>query len=236
MGIKAILTDIEGTITSLSFVKEVLFPYSKERMKDFVLQKAQTDSRILPLIDEVLSVSNTEKKEISIEEKLLVAIKILLNWIQLDKKATPLKEIQGLIWEEGYKLGDFKGHLYQDAYEKLKELKEQGLLLYVYSSGSVKAQKELFQYSEFGDIRNLFSGFFDTHIGNKKETRSYTQIAKLIGLKPNEIHFLSDVEEELDAAEEAGMKTTLIQRPEDFPQKESPKKSPRLILPSMNKL
>jgi len=236
MGIKAILTDIEGTITSLSFVKEILFPYSKERMKDFVLQKAQTDSRILPLIDEVLSISKSQIKESSVEEKLATAIEILLNWIQLDKKATPLKEIQGLIWEEGYKLGDFKGHLYQDAYEKLKELKEQGLLLYVYSSGSVKAQKELFQYSEFGDIRNLFSGFFDTHIGNKKEARSYTQIAKLIGLKPNEILFLSDVEEELDAAEEAGMKTTLIQRPVDYPQKESPKKSPRLILSSMNKL
>jgi len=236
MDVKAILTDIEGTITSLSFVKEILFPYSKERIKDFVSKRAQTDSRLLPLIDEILSESNAEKKEAPIEEKIPLAIETLLHWIDVDKKATPLKEIQGLIWEEGYKKGDYKGHLYIDAYEKLKELKEQGLLLYVYSSGSVKAQKELFQHSEFGDIRNLFSGFFDTKIGNKKEAPSYTQIAKLMCLKPIEILFLSDVEEELEAAEEAGMKTTLIQRPEDYPQKEIPEKSPRLILSDMNKL
>ena len=35
---KLILCDIEGTTTALTFVKEILFPYAKENVKDY-LQK-----------------------------------------------------------------------------------------------------------------------------------------------------------------------------------------------------
>ncbi len=231
--IKAVLTDIEGTITSLSFVKNILFPYSKNKISEFIWNHFETDERIIPIIDNVLieaGQSTTEKLKID------RAIDILLQWIAEDKKATPLKELQGIIWEEGYKEGDYTGHLYPDAYDKLKELKEKGFQLYVYSSGSVKAQELLFQHSDFGDIRDLFSGFFDTKIGPKQEAESYSKIAKELNLPPNEILFLSDIEGELIAANQAGMQTTQLLRKEDYPLKELPKNISRSILNSFEGL
>jgi len=230
MAIKAILTDIEGTITSLSFVKEVLFPYSKKQMGGFVKSQHQTNLIVKQLIQNVFSEACIEGSFKCTEEQTpKKAVQILTQWIEEDKKITPLKALQGLIWEEGYLKGDYKGHLYPDAYEKLKELKEKGLSLYVYSSGSVKAQELLFQYSDYGDIRDFFSGFF------KKETLSYSQIAKKIELSPDEILFISDVEEELDAAAKAGFQTTYILREEDYPNSHK-KESSHPIQPNLQKI
>jgi len=216
--VKAILTDIEGTTSSLSFVKDVLFPYSKEKLPEFV-RRFRENPQVDRILDEVKKI---EGKDISEEE----VVQTLLRWIDEDRKITPLKELQGLIWEEGYKSGELKGHIYEDAYSKLREWHEKEIPIYVYSSGSVKAQKLLFSHTNYGDITYLFSGYFDTKIGNKKESESYRKIAKEIGLKPEEILFLSDNPDEIIAAAKAGMQVIRFAREgendpiENFPYKQ----------------
>ena len=202
--IKAILTDIEGTTSSLSFVKDVLFPYARERMGEFIRQHAQ-EPAVQRELGEVRRLGDQNMSEEQV-------ISQLIHWIDEDKKITPLKSLQGMIWQNGYKKGDFKGHMYDDAVRHLKIWKQDGLRLYVFSSGSVQAQKLLFAHTEYGDLTPLFSGYFDTTIGNKRETGSYHKIAAVIGTTPGDILFLSDIKEELDAARGAGMQTVLLVR------------------------
>ena len=202
--IAAIVTDIEGTTSSLSFVKDVLFPYARARMAEFVRPRA-TEPAVRKELDAVRGLAG---KDLGTEE--LVAQ--LIRWIDEDKKVTPLKALQGMIWEDGYKKGDFKGHMYEDAVRNLRRWQAQGIRLYVFSSGSVQAQKLLFGYSDFGDLTPLFSGYFDTTIGNKREAEAYRKIVAAIGLPPVEILFLSDIREELDAARAAGMQTLWLVR------------------------
>ncbi len=216
--IKAVLVDIEGTTSPISFVKDVLFPYSRERLEKFIKENLSN-----PEIKRILEdVKKEVGKELSVDE----TIETLKRWIDEDKKITPLKELQGLIWEEGFNSGELKAPVYRDAYEKLKEWKEKGIPIYIYSSGSVKAQKLFFSHTEYGNLLDLFSGFFDTKIGNKKESKSYTKIAENIGLKPEEILFLSDNPDEIKAAAEAGLKAIRIVRKndaeyiDDFPYKQ----------------
>ncbi|SDZ86030.1 enolase-phosphatase E1 [Thiothrix caldifontis] len=203
--IKAILTDIEGTTTSLSFVKDVLFPYADQQMQAFVVAHRQ-DSSVAKLIDEVRM--ETGNAVLSLAD----AIAQLRQWIAEDKKIAPLKSIQGLMWEEGYRNGVFTGHVYEDAVRNLLHWHELGLKLYVYSSGSVYAQKLLLGYSDAGDLTPLFSGHFDTAVGHKREVKSYQTIVEAIGLPAGEILFLSDIAEELDAAAQAGLQTCCLVR------------------------
>ncbi|WGZ94994.1 MAG: acireductone synthase [Candidatus Thiothrix putei] len=203
--IKAILTDIEGTTTSLSFVKDVLFPYADQQMQAFVVAHRQ-DPTVAKLIDDVRL--ETGNAVLSLAE----AIAQLRQWIAEDKKITPLKAIQGLMWEEGYRNGDFTGHVYEDAVRHLLHWHELGLKLYVYSSGSVYAQKLLFGYSDAGDLTPLFSGYFDTAVGHKREAKSYQTIVEALDLSASEILFLSDIAEELDAAAQVGLKTCCLVR------------------------
>lgn len=139
----------------------------------------------------------------------------LLAWMDEDKKLTPLKTLQGLIWESGYNKGHFKGHIYEDVPRNLRRWHQQGIALYVYSSGSVQAQQLLFANTAYGDLTGLFSGYFDTQIGKKRECGSYARIVKQIGFPSDEILFLSDIEQELEAAELAGMKPLLLLRDGD---------------------
>lgn len=139
-------------------------------------------------------------------------IEQLLSWIDEDRKITPLKALQGMIWEDGYRRGDFFGHVYADAVRKLREWQAQGIDLYVFSSGSVYAQKLLFAHTEFGNLVPLFSGFFDTRIGAKQESKSYRAIARQLNVPPPTILFLSDTETELDAARLAGFLTCQLVR------------------------
>jgi enolase-phosphatase E1 len=202
--IKAILTDIEGTTSSLSFVKDVLFPYAAERLPDFV-RAHRDDPQVAALLEDARAVADGAG-----DEEALIAQ--LLDWIATDRKITPLKALQGLIWEEGYARGDFSGHVYADAARRLRDWHGAGLRLYVYSSGSVHAQKLLFGHTDYGDLTPVFDGFFDTRIGGKRERESYSAIASEIGLPPGEILFLSDILEELDAAHDAGMATIALRR------------------------
>lgn len=200
--IKAIVTDIEGTTSSLSFVKDVLFPYARKHLAGYVDAHREE-------LDGVFSDINREAgKTLSIQD----AVKQLIEWIDADKKITPLKTLQGMIWEAGYKNGDFYGHVYPDAVDYLRQWQQQGFKLYVYSSGSVHAQKLLFGHTEYGDLTPLFNGYFDTRIGAKIESASYEKIIEAIGFVADEVLFLSDIEQELNAAQAAGMKTVWLLR------------------------
>ena len=202
--IQAILTDIEGTTSSLSFVKDVLFPYSRTHMAGFVRARAH-EPAVRAQLDEV---SRLAGRALTLDE----AIAQLIAWIDADKKITPLKALQGLIWEAGYKQGDYQGHVYEDAVRQLRAWKQRGLKLCVFSSGSILAQKLLFGHTAWGDLTPLFSDYFDTTIGNKRDPAAYHAIAGKIGLPPVDILFLSDIREELDAARAAGMRTIQVLR------------------------
>jgi enolase-phosphatase E1 len=139
-------------------------------------------------------------------------IEILLSWIAEDRKATPLKALQGMVWEQGYQAGQLKGHVYPDAVEALQRWHRQGYQLFVYSSGSIQAQRLIFGCSEAGDLSPLFSGYFDTTSGPKREAQSYRRITREMGYQPEQILFLSDIVQELDAAREAGMVTCALVR------------------------
>jgi enolase-phosphatase E1 len=202
--IRAIVTDIEGTTSSLSFVKDVLFPYARAHIAAFVHDHAAQPA----VRDQLKNVSEVVGRALRDDE----AVAQLICWIDQDKKITPLKALQGMIWETGYRNGDFQGHVYEDAVRQMRRWNEQGIALYVFSSGSVHAQKLLFGHSRYGDLTPLFSGYFDTTIGSKRETTAYRHIAEHIGLPPAEILFLSDIREELDAARLAGLQVCWLVR------------------------
>ena len=209
--IRAIVTDIEGTTSSLSFVKDVLFPYARQRIGAFAREHSTQ-----PAVRAQLTAVSEAVGQVLTDD---VAIAQLIRWIDEDKKITPLKALQGMIWEAGYRNGDFQGHVYADAVQRLREWKDQGLALYVFSSGSVHAQKLLFGYSACGDLTPLFSGYFDTTIGAKRETDAYRHITQSIGIPAGEILFLSDIREELDAAQTVGLHTCWLVRDGTVPAK-----------------
>lgn len=205
MPIKAILTDIEGTTSAVSFVFDVLFPYAAAHLPDFIREHID-EARVA----EQLAAVQRESGEMDADPER--CIEILLGWIAEDRKATPLKALQGMVWEQGYRAGQLRGHIYPDAADALRHWHAEGFRLYVYSSGSIQAQKLIFGCSEAGDLSPLFSGYFDTTSGPKREADSYRGIAAAIGLPAEEILFLSDVVQELDAAQLAGMQTIGLAR------------------------
>jgi enolase-phosphatase E1 len=202
--IKAIVTDIEGTTSSIEFVHKSLFPYARAHLRRFLREQAG-DPRVQALIDDVEAIVGWD---LSIDE----AAGVLEQWIAEDRKVTPLKTLQGMIWKVGYQAGELKGHVYADTPVFLRRWHEQGLQLYVYSSGSVEAQKLIFGHSDAGDLTPLFSGYFDTQVGGKREAASYRAILERIGLPGSQVLFLSDIGEELDAARAAGMQTCQLIR------------------------
>jgi enolase-phosphatase E1 len=202
--IRAVLTDIEGTTSSIAFVHEVLFPYARERLPAFVREHAGEPDVKAALAEVAAEMGGAPGVDTIAAE--------LAAWIDADRKATPLKALQGMIWEAGYREGAYRGHVYPDAAEGLRRLHRAGLALYVYSSGSEQAQRLLFGHTEHGDLTVLFDGYFDTRVGAKHEAESYRRIAATIGRPAPEILFLSDVQAELDAAREAGMATSWFVR------------------------
>jgi enolase-phosphatase E1 len=206
--VRAVVTDIEGTTTSLAFVKDVLFPYARRCMPSFVLEH---ESELADIAGEIGAI--TGKSALTAEEMSA----LLLQWMDEDRKITPLKTLQGLIWRLGYETGELEGHVYEDAVRGLRKWHASGLRLYVYSSGSVAAQKLLFSHTPYGNLLPLFSGYFDTTTGSKLESGSYGKIADTLALPPRSIVFLSDHTGETHAAAQAGMQTVLLAREQTTP-------------------
>ncbi len=207
---KTILTDIEGTTSSISFVKDVLFPYARRALPGFVAAHGN-DPEVRRWLDAVAA----ENGGLCQDEMI---VETLQGWIDQDRKHTALKALQGLVWKDGYVRGDYAAHMYPDAAEALRAWHAQGHGINVYSSGSVAAQKLFFGYSAAGDLTALVSNWYDTEVGGKREAGSYRRIVGSLGVPAAEVLFLSDVVEELDAAREAGLDTVLLDRREDYPQ------------------
>lgn len=202
---RALLIDIEGTTSAISFVHDVLFPYAARELPAFV--RAHSDEADVQAC--LQAVASDGGKDPGDHEALIAT---LLDWIREDRKATPLKTLQGMIWRQGYATGAFRAHFYPDALTALRAWHAAGVQLNIYSSGSVEAQQLFFGHSEAGDLRPLIHGWFDTTSGPKRETASYVHICRRLALAPAQLLFLSDVPEELDAAAAAGLATTWVVR------------------------
>ena len=206
--VRVILTDIEGTLGPVAFVREVLFPYAAAALPRFIRRHAN-DPEVGQSIAEAASLGGVPATDLE------QVTRCLLSWIAADAKVTPLKALQGLIWEDGYREGHFRAEIYPDALARLRAWHGAGVPVYVYSSGSIRAQDLYFAHTIDGDLRPLLSGLFDTTSGPKTDPESYRRIAAAIGVPPAEIRFLSDLVGELDAAATAGMHTCWLVRPAD---------------------
>ena len=219
---RAILLDIEGTTTPISFVYRTLFPFAAAHVEEF-LQQHSTDDEVSDLVAQLRvhreaqaehSVNLPPWSDVSVGERLHSAAAYVRYLMERDSKITLLKSLQGKIWEAGYRSGELRGDVYPDVPHALVRWRAQGRRVAIFSSGSILAQKLLFAHSTAGDLTKFLDAFFDTTTGAKQDPQSYQCIAAALALTPREILFLSDVTAELDAARAAGMQTVLSLRPD----------------------
>jgi len=202
---KAVIFDIEGTIGDIAFVRNVLFPYARKRLKAFL--EANWDvADIRDIVQAAREASGNPLPTID------AAVTQFATWIDEDRKITPLKTLQGLIWREGYESGELKAHLYDDAVQAMKAYAATHQRIFIYSSGSVAAQKLYMAYSIAGDLSSMIEGYFDTTTGPKGEAASYVTIARSMGLDPADIIFFSDAPAEVMAAKSAGLVPVCLNR------------------------
>ena len=207
-GIQWILTDIEGTTTEVSFVYDILFPYFRAHMD----QWKTVDSDPMNQVLEQTRVLVLEEQSINLTSKEAL-FEQLRQWSNEDRKVTPLKTFQGMIWEQGFKSGAIKGHVYTDVKPALEQWTSMGIKLAIFSSGSIAAQKQLFGFSIEGDLTPYFSAFFDTTTGMKRDEQTYQLIVEQLQAPANSVLFLSDISQELEAAHAAGLRTLQLVRP-----------------------
>ena len=219
---QVVLTDIEGTTTPISFVKDVLFPYVLENLDAFLTAKWE-EPELQPYINDLVEHSRVDFED-GVEDSVLIqpgdkaSLMQNIRWqMSIDRKQKALKALQGYMWRGGYAKGDLKGIVYDDVVTFLKSCETRNVPVYIYSSGSVAAQKLLFGYSDHGDLLHLFKGHFDTNVGSKLEEKSYRRIAEEIGYQPDQILFLSDNPREVEAATKAGMQVCILVRPGNAP-------------------
>jgi enolase-phosphatase E1 len=212
--IKVILLDIEGTTTPIDFVYQVLFPYARTHLQAYLAahwDEAQTERAQL----QTEHANDTQQglHPPALDSAQPDSVIAYLHWLmEQDRKSTPLKSLQGKVWEAGYQSGALKSQLFADVPCAFTAWQAEGKRIAIFSSGSVLAQKLLFTYTEHGDLSGFISGWFDTNIGAKREAESYRRIAKELVCEPRAVAFLSDVTAELEAAQEAGMQTFLSLR------------------------
>jgi len=221
--VQAVLLDIEGTTTPVDFVARVLFPYARERVRDFLARRASEVRDDLALLfsehqrDERSGQSPPPWRGESPPAVLDSAV-VYVHWLMdRDRKSTALKALQGRIWEEGYRAGHLRGQVYPDVPRAMARWRAQGREIAIFSSGSVLAQKLLFSRSEAGDLTPFLRAYFDTTTGAKAEAESYRKIARALGRDAPAVLFVSDVNAELDAARSAGMVTALCVREGNAP-------------------
>ncbi|MFW5965889.1 MAG: acireductone synthase [Persicimonas sp.] len=237
---KAVLLDIEGTVTPIEFVYEVLFPYAQRELQsylerhwnnpevrrdidqivDHIAQSARTGDHDLPAL--------VDRDQTNIEAFRSAVIEHITWQMENDQKLTPLKRLQGRMWRDGYQRGELVAPVFDDVPRAFERWNEAGLPIYIYSSGSVEAQKLLFEHTNHGDLLDYLSGYFDTTTGHKKESDSYAKIATEVDCAPGKILFVTDNLEEARAARTASMQVAISQRPgnptlpdHDFPVIES---------------
>jgi len=204
--ITTVVMDIEGTTSSLSYVRDRLFPLASRRLPGWLAA-----NRGRPEAEAILAETRRLSGQPTAGPDELAAT--LADWASQDAKVPPLKTAQGLIWQEAFAAGELTAHFYPDVPPSLQAWWRRGLRMYVFSSGSVAAQQEWFGHCPGGSLLGYLSGYFDTrNAGPKQEPGSYRVIAAAIGVPPGELIFLSDVPAELDAAAVAGWHTTLVRR------------------------
>ena len=207
-GIQWILTDIEGTTTEVSFVYDILFPYFRAHMD----QWKTVDSAPMNDVLEQTRLLVLEEQSINLTSKEAL-FEQLRQWSIEDRKVTPLKTFQGMVWEQGFKSGAIKGHMYPDVKPALERWTAMGMKLAIFSSGSIAAQKQLFGFSTEGDLTPYFSAYFDTTTGMKRDEQTYQLIVQQLNTPANNVLFLSDIHQELEAAHAAGLRTLQLVRP-----------------------
>ncbi len=205
--ITVLLLDIEGTTTPIDFVYLTLFPYARERMSSFVAGGIETDDL------ELLRAEYATESDRTLPAWSEPPTEYLLWLMDRDRKSRGLKSIQGKIWERGYRNGALRGELFPDVPISLKQWKNAGKRIFIYSSGSVQAQRLIFRYSDHGDLTGLIDGYFDTEIGAKREDSSYRAIASRVGVVASKCLFISDIAAELGAASSAGFHVLQALRP-----------------------
>ncbi|MBL8892917.1 MAG: acireductone synthase [Planctomycetaceae bacterium] len=220
--IRAVLLDIEGTTSSLSYVHDVMFPYVRQHLSEYLQthwgsESLQATLELLAADARHSSASAWLGSEPSQQQQQIVVSQVLA-WMDQDLKATGLKQLQGQIWQAGFESGKLVSHVWPDVPGALKLWRANGIDLRIYSSGSIAAQKLFFGHTEFGDLLPLFSGHYDTTIGGKKSAASYQAIVADWQRTPDEILFISDIVEELQAAAAAGLRVLLSVRPGNTPQ------------------
>ena len=215
----AVLLDIEGTTTPISFVHDVLFPFSRNGLNTFLeTQRGRPD-----VIADLTLLQEEHKQDASGGLQPPALIEPYVNWlIDQDRKSPALKSLQGKIWQHGYEDGSLQGPMFPDVLKAMERWQKASVSINIFSSGSVLAQKLLFAHTNFGDLSGFIDGYFDTKVGKKTEPLSYQKIAGKLGFHPNEIYFVSDVVLELEAASVAGMKTRLCVRPGNPKQRAAP--------------
>jgi enolase-phosphatase E1 len=211
-GGRAILLDVEGTTSSVSFVYDVLFAFAKRHVGDFLARNGGEPAVREAAVALAAEVGAPDARPDTPEGATRIAL-AAIELINRDVKSTPLKALQGMIWRSGYDSGELVSHVFEDVPEALGRWADSGIDVRIYSSGSIEAQKLFFAHTGFGDLTPLLRGHYDTTTGPKRTAPSYGAIAADMGLAPREILFVSDVGEELDAAKQAGMATALALRP-----------------------
>lgn len=212
---RAVLLDVEGTTSAVSYVYDVMFPFARTGLESY-LEKHARDYPLAIVKDQIArdagaasfaawTAGNKDPEETLRDE--------VLRLMDGDVKATGLKQLQGLIWQAGFESGELRAHVYEDVPPALRKWRESGVDVRIYSSGSVHAQRLFFAHTEAGNLTPLLSGNYDTTTGPKQDAASYTKIAEDWGRDPDDVLFLSDTTEELNAAREAGMQTGLAIRP-----------------------
>jgi len=210
MQTRAILLDIEGTTTPISFVHDVLFPYSRLHLESFLAQHAASAD----VISDLARLREEHAEDVTAKNSPPPLMEPYVYWlIEQDRKSPTLKSLQGKIWQQGYDDGSLRSLVFADVRPAMQRWRSKNLNVSIFSSGSVLAQKLLFAHTDAGDLTKFISNYFDTGVGKKTHAESYQRIAAALSLAANQILFISDVLDELDAAAEAGMETSLCIRP-----------------------
>jgi enolase-phosphatase E1 len=220
---RLVLLDLEGTTIPIHFVYETLFPMARDRSEAF-FEARHADPEVHQALCALAreSAGDAPHGAPSVpspgDADFLYKTRDYYLWLMAqDRKSTPLKRIQGLIWQEAFETNQIRCPVFADVPAAFGRWTNGGWTIAIYSSGSVLAQKLVMRYSEAGDLTGSIARYIDTSIGHKKEAVSYARIAQSLGVAAGEILFLSDIPAELDAARSAGVQPILCMRPGNAP-------------------